>query len=358
MDIIKAVRFSNINYVRDYFNSYPLSINDVNVFNDTILHIAIKYQNFDIVNYLLTIPNIDVNILNIDGATPLMLAFTNKNINIISALIDYPLINPYMINNYGRSIYHIIFDPDIMELNSSQEFQDYHKFQTINYFLNKFPIDNIINNMDNSMNNVLLISISNFTLFKYIISFPEVNIHHDYPGKNNILHKAAKNGHEDVIMYLVNDMSFDINEKNSDNLSPINIICINNRLNILHDLLLLNKNKQNINNLLYSVKEKNIINCLIMYKRDREIYLKNILKERDIQRSNASNFYILYLLYNDNYLIIRDINNKLIKFFNICSKLNVDCLQILFLRLYYSTKNIIPISYLCLSYKYFFNKSI
>ena len=106
----------------------------LNFNNDSLLHIAINYENIRVCKFLIK-NGIDINVVNYNGLSSLQLSIDNKLENISLLLIENPLINLNL--NYKNYEQYSILQKSIIENSNFIEIL-IEKGADINYINNKF----------------------------------------------------------------------------------------------------------------------------------------------------------------------------------------------------------------------------
>jgi ankyrin repeat protein len=101
----------------NYLLSLPkININTINIIGETVLHIAVNYEQENIVTLLLENKDIDVNVQDSQNKfTPLMYAVALNNFNITNMLINHHNINIIIQDSLGSTAYHHALIEDTSE---------------------------------------------------------------------------------------------------------------------------------------------------------------------------------------------------------------------------------------------------
>jgi len=243
--LINACQYNNENEIINLINQGQ-DVNQEDENENTPLIISSEKNNFDIVKFLIE-NKANINKHNKDGETPLIKACKNNNLRIIKYLIEKganinkqnkkdgtPLIIAFKNNNIKLVKYLIKKGADIKIKNGDGETiltlvcrnnnENILKF-IYEHFI--YKIQYIINLLFHYKNQIFL---SDSALENTIFEDKSMiarNVTIEYTDGNSSLFIALKNKSdktETIIHYLV-DMGMDVNKKNKDSCTPLNLEC-------------------------------------------------------------------------------------------------------------------------------------
>jgi ankyrin repeat protein len=184
-----SIKSINEYFINRFFD-LNLNINNIDIYNNTNLHYAIKFNlDEDIIIKIINKTN-DVNIYNNDNKLPLHYAILNKNINIINKLLNKS--SDVILKRYNKK--YILF---IIENDSISDYSE-----LLNYQCNLDIVDE---------------------------------------NNNSILHLLIKNKNTKLALKIINKKNklkfLNINYKNNNNETPIHYAIKYNNINIIKELL-------------------------------------------------------------------------------------------------------------------------
>jgi len=205
-----ALSFQNIKIVNILLNKNINLNNQEKEYGIIALHQSIIINNIEITNTIIK-NGANINLQDIYGNSPLMYAINENNLEIIKLFIDYDNLNYNLTNIYGETALHIILKKNI-------------KLDILEYLIKNTNL-----NIQDNNGNTCLMLLKNFNKFKDILENKELNIFIKN-NNNETLYDLIKNN-SDKINIIINSF-YNCLQFNKDKLIiDWEIDCVNKILN-------------------------------------------------------------------------------------------------------------------------------
>lgn len=221
----------NMNIIRQLYQfGFNLEEMDEDGFQPS--HYAAMSGNLDVIKYLLTKGAVDL--IHVYRTTPLSIACLYGHINIVKFYYENPDLNCHIFpikevnyKNKKTSLFHLACEgghDDVLNyiLSNNIEYAKKHVKKTD--YLSRTPMNVACQN-------------GSLSCIKLLVNFDNFNFNSESYKKHVSLIDAVEGGFLDVVQFLLKQKTIDINMKNSNDLTALNVAIIKNQIDIVEVLI-------------------------------------------------------------------------------------------------------------------------